>query len=259
MAIAMIAIAPAIAQVAPAQPSGGKPQAKSPAETGGQDLSSQATDPTASLMAMNIISDFTTSYWDGDDSGYTLKFQPVVPFKAWGKSNILRLIVPYQASGPGDEGLKSVSIFDLVILPQKWGRFGIGPVMSLSESGSDASSTFAIGPAVGAVHPVSKRLNIGLFTQNLFADSVAITQLQPIVAFQLGHGWALSAGDLQFTYDWKQGEWTSIPLGAQLGVVQRLGTQPFRFAVNPQWNVRHIEGSDKFKIVVTVTLLAPSG
>jgi hypothetical protein len=38
----------------------GEPQATGDkSQGGGQDSSSQATDPTASLMAMNIISDFT--------------------------------------------------------------------------------------------------------------------------------------------------------------------------------------------------------
>jgi len=50
-----------------------------------------------------------------------------------------------------------------------------------------------------------------------------------------------------------------IPFGAQLGVVQRLGSQPFRFAVTPQWNAAHVEGADQFKIVFTVSMLAPAG
>ena len=137
-------------------------------------------------MSFNLINNFTTSYHGLDDSGYMFKFQPVVPFRAWRTSNILRVVVPYQTSGPGDEGLKSVTIFDLVVLPQKWGRFAIGPVMSLSESTSAAPSKFAIGPAVGAMKPISKKLNVGLFTQNLFASHVGITQIQPIVAYQLG-------------------------------------------------------------------------
>ena len=48
----------------------------------------------------------------------------------------------------------------------------------------------------------SKKFSVGAFTQNLFGTGVAITQLQPVISYQLGHGWALSAGDLQFTYDW---------------------------------------------------------
>ena len=106
--------------------------------------------------------------------------------------------------------------------------------------------------------PLSKKLNIGLFTQNLFATHVGITQLQPIVAYQLGNGWALSAGDLQFTYDWERGGWVSVPIGFQIGKVQRVAGQAMRFALNPQWNLRNVTGADKVQVTFTVTLLAPA-
>ena len=233
--------------------------AQPPAAAGDADeLSRQATDPTASLMSFNFINDVRTSFYGVDDDGFEFRFQPVVPFRAWKTSNILRLVVPYQTDGPGNEGLKSVSIFDLVVLPQKWGRFGIGPVMNLAESESAAESKFSIGPALGAVVPISKKLNVGGFTQNLFASGVAITQLQPIVAYQLGSGWALSAGDLQFVYDWELDEWVSLPLGFQIGKVQRVAGQAMRLSLNPQWNLKDIDGANKAKVVFTVTLLAPA-
>lgn len=222
------------------------------------ELSRQATDPTASLMAFNFINDFRTSFTDADDSGFEFRFQPVVPFRAFKTANILRVVIPYQGSGPGNDGLKDVSIFNLIVLPQKWGRLGVGPVMSLKQSSGDAPSKFAIGPAVGGTGSMSKKLNIGLFSQNLFASEVAVTQLQPIVAYQMGHGWALSAGDLQFTYDWKGGEWVSIPIGFQIGVVRAVGGQPFRFSVNPQWDLADKPGVASSKVVFTVTMLAPA-
>jgi hypothetical protein len=219
-----------VAATAPAQPAAGTPAAKPASDAG--DLSTQATDPTASLMSFNLINAVSASYHGVDDSGYTFKFQPVVPFRAFGVSNILRVVVPYQIDGPGNEGLKSVTIFDLAVLPQ-------------------------IGPAAGAIVPISKTLNVGMFTQNLFASDVAITQLQPIAAYQLGHGWALSLGDLQFTYDWERGGWVNVPVGFQIGVVRAIARQPMRFAINPQWNLRNITGADKAQITFTVTLLAP--
>jgi len=246
---------PVVAGQAPA------PAAAAQAPAGGSDadeLSRQATDPTASLMSFNFAGDVRTAFYGNDDDGFEFRFQPVVPFRAWKVSNILRMTVPYQVDGPGDEGLKGVSIFDLVVLPQSWGRLGFGPVMTLSESASDASSKFSIGPAVGGMHPVSKKLNVGLFNQNLFATGVALSQLQPIVAYQLGSGWALSAGDLQFVYDWELGEWVSIPIGFQIGKVQRVAGQAMRFSLNPQWNLKDITGATKAKVVFTVTLLAPA-
>ena len=63
-------------------------------------LSRRATDPTASPLNFGLINDVTTSYRDREDgtpideNGYPLKFQPVIPFKAWGIANILRMTVP---------------------------------------------------------------------------------------------------------------------------------------------------------------------
>jgi hypothetical protein len=230
-----------------------------PAPQQSEDLSARATDPTAALMSFSFVNDFHTSLYDLDDQGFEFRFQPVVPFRAWGGSNILRIVVPYQGSGPGNEGLKDVSIFDLVIVPQRWGRLAIGPVMSFYQSDSDAESKFAVGPAIGVVKPLSKRLLVGAFSQNLFAAHVGISQIQPVITYQLGHGWALSAGDAQFTYDWERDEWTNVPLGVQIGVVRIVAKQPFRFYVNPQWNFKDITGAVKSKVVFGVTLLAPAG
>jgi hypothetical protein len=38
----------------------------------------------------------------------------------------------------------------------------------------------------------------------------------------------LSAGDLQFAYEWKRGGWVSLPIGFQLGVVRKIAGQAFR-------------------------------
>ena len=236
-----------------------------PAESAQDELSRRATDPTASPPNFGLINDVTTSYRDREDgtpideNGYQLKFQPVVPFKAWGVANILRMTVPYQMSGPGPEGLKDVTIFDLVILPQSWGRLGIGAVGSFAAATSDVSAHATGGPAIGVVVPVSKKLNLGLFNQNLFGNDVAISQIQPIAAYQLGNGWSLSLGDLQWPYDWKRGEFVSMPIGLQLGKVLPVAKQPMRFAVNPQYDMKDLPGAGRFKISFTVTLLLPEG
>ena len=236
-----------------------------PAESAQDELSRRATDPTASPLTFGFINDVTTSYRDLEDgtpideNGYLLKFQPVLPFKAWGVANILRMTVPYQVSGPGPEGLEDLTIFDMVILPQSWGRIGIGAVGSFAAATSDVSAHASAGPAIGVVVPVSKKLNLGLFNQNLFGNDVSISQIQPIAAYQLGSGWSLSLGDLQWPYDWKRGEFVSMPIGVQLGKVQRVAGQPMRFAVNPQYDLKDLPGASRFKVSFTVTLLLPEG
>jgi hypothetical protein len=249
----------AVASVA-AEPTAPPP---APAESERDELSRRATDPTASPLTFGLINDVTTSYRDLEDGtpidedGYQLKLQPVIPFKAWGLANILRMTVPYQVSGPGAEGLEDVTIFDMAILPQSWGRIGIGAVGSFAAATSDVSAHATAGPAIGLVAGVTKKLNLGLFNQNLFGNDVAITQIQPIAAYQLGGGWSLSLGDLQWPYDWKREEFVSMPVGLQLGKVLPVAKQPMRFAVNPQYDLKDLPGGSRFKILFTVTLLLP--
>lgn len=233
------------------------------AQSDDQDLASKATDPTAALMAFNLITGYTGAFHGPEvpgerDDQWTVKFQPVIPFKAFGHNNIMRVILPYQVGGRGDEGLGDVSVFDIVTFDRSWGRFAVGAVASFAGD-DDAPDQFSIGPAVGAVVKMSKKLNVGVFNQNLFADDTAVTQLQPVVAYQLGHGWSLSAGDAQFTYDWKRSRWVNVPIGAQIGKIFKLGSQPMRWSLNPQYNLKDDPGLSEWSVSFTLTMLVPSG
>ncbi len=239
--------------------------AQEPKPSQQEELARRATDPTASPPNFSFIGDWTLSYTDRTDgtpvdgTGFDLRFQPVIPFKAWGASNIFRMTIPYTLSGPGESGLGDVTLFDLVILPQSWGRLGIGFVANVAAKTSDASAKASFGPAIGFVARASPRLNLGVFNQNLFGTGVAVSQFQPIAAVQLGQGWSLSLGDLQWPYDWKRGELLALPIGIQLGKVIPIAGQPMRFAVNPQYDLRPQPGAALFSTLFTMTLLLPEG
>lgn len=228
-------------------------------------LARRATDPTSSPLSFGFINDFGIDYRDLadgtpiDETGYSLRFQPVVPFTAFGIFHIFRMTIPYDVTGPSPEGLGPVTFFDLLVLPQSWGRLGVGVVGSLAPAGSGVADRFTIGPAIGAVIRMSKTLNVGLFNQNLFAGHTALSQLQPIAAYQLGDGWSLSLGDLQWMYDWNRKEILSMPLGLQLGKVQPVAGQPMRFSINPQYDLKDMPGNTRFKLLLTITLLLPDG
>ena len=226
------------------------------------ELSRQATDPTASLMAMNLQSTWIGGYHGAAvpgeaDEAFQFSFRPVIPFTLFDQPNILRLTLPFQAGGRGDEGFGPISLFDLVIFNESRGRWGIGPVMSFDTTG-DAPDAFVIGPAVGGVWQVSKKLSAGLFSQNVFGGDTAVTQIQPVIAWQLGDGWSLSAGDLQFTYDWEASRWVNVPVGFQIGKVTKLGDQPVRFALNPQYNLKSDRGLNEWQVTFTFTALFPT-
>jgi hypothetical protein len=226
------------------------------------ELSRQATDPTASLMALNFQSTYIGGYHGATPAGqaddaFQFAFRPVIPFEVFGKANILRLTVPFQTGGRGEEGFKPISLFDLMVFNEDWGRWGIGPVMTFDTTG-DLPDEFVIGPAVGGVWQVNKKFNVGLFTQNVFWSDTAVTQIQPVIAYQLGNGWSLSAGDLQFTYDWEAARWVDIPIGFQLGKVVKIGGLPSRFSINPQYNLKNDRGLEEWSVTFTYTALFPT-
>ncbi len=227
----------------------------------GEDLSSRASDPTASLMAFNFLGTYTGGFHGGGrglpDDSLSLTFRPAIPFTFLDHPNLLRLTVPYQLGGRGQEGFGPISVFDLFMFNQSWGRWGLGPLLNFDTTG-DLPDSFAAGPAVGAVANLSKKLKVGLFSQNLFAGDTAISQLQPVIAYQLENGWSLSAGDLQYIYDWEARQWLSAPAGFQLGKVTKFGSQPVRLAANPQYNLIDRDGLNEWSVTFTFTALFPT-
>ena len=133
----------------------------------------------------------------------------------------------------------------------------MGAVGSFASSSKETDAHAVGGPAIGLVLPLSRKVNIGLFNQNLFGDGVSISQLQPIFARQLGSGWSLSLGDLQFPYDWDRGEFLALPIGLQLGKVLPIAGQPMRFSINPQYDFKDIPGAGRFSVQFTVQLMLP--
>jgi hypothetical protein len=220
------------------------------------ELAKTASDPTASLMSLNLRYNSVPAFHGIDDDAGAVQFQPVIPFTAWGTKNILRATITYETSGPRGSGLGDVTIFDLLVFDRPWGRFGVGPVMQLLPGRDGNDDTFAIGPAVGFVKSQG-RWTYGLFNQNLFGGDVSISSLQPVLAYQLGNGWAVSSGDAQWTVDWDRGQWVNLPIGLQLSKVGSLGGQAVKWSINPEYNLRDLDGAPEWSIRLGFSLLVP--
>jgi hypothetical protein len=223
-----------------------------------EELARKAVDPTASLMSLNLRYTRIPSFHGTDGSAGTSQFQTVIPFRAWDTSNILRATVNYTNSGPAPGGLSDVTIFNLLVFDKPWGRWGAGPVAQLLPGRDGDADTFAIGPAAGFV-TTSGRWTYGLFNQNPFADDIGISSLQPVLAYQMGDGWALAAGDAQWTYDWERSEFVNLPIGAQLSRVMSVGGQSIKWSINPEYNLRDRQGLPEWTIRLGFQLLVPGG
>ncbi|MBK6427001.1 MAG: hypothetical protein IPF82_12625 [Blastocatellia bacterium] len=227
-------------------------------EAGKGDLAQQATDPTAALLSHTIKTTYSPSHWGIDDDANVVTFQSVIPFKAWGKVNLLRVNVPYTSTGPTSAGVGDVTVVDLMIFKKKAGTIGVGPLVNFRRNRNSDADTFEAGPAFVFIG-TKGRLQFGIFNQNFFSTTTATSSLQPILAYQLGQGWSVSIGDQQILVDWKQPAFVSIPASVQFGKVTTLGGQPVRFFVNPQYNAKNTPGTTKWSVTFGFTILVPQG
>ncbi len=199
------------------------------------DLAQKANDPTAPLMAVQIIDGYTADYYHSleGESANNILLRAAYPYK-WGEYNhIARVSQPINTSTPtGDTGLEDMTLFDMTVFPASWGRFGLGIVGGIPLA--DGHDQWSLGPAIGFVNnSIAKGLNLGLFNQNLFRvageddrPSTKISSLQPILNYSMGDGWNIGTGDIQFIYDWESTQWVSLPLGIQLGKLVKFGQLP---------------------------------
>jgi hypothetical protein len=185
----------------------------------GQSLDQAASDPTASLMSVQIQDLYSGNYHNLDDeSSNTVQLRAAIPFQAFGLNNIARVTLPIVTDSPSGSGVGDMTVFDLVAFDQSWGRWGVGAVMLLP-IGADGLSAekWAIGPAAGftARQP---GLLWGVFNQNLFSfagggrQDVNVSIFQPIFNYSLPDKWSVGTSEMNLVYDWERDDWTALPL-----------------------------------------------
>jgi len=232
-----------------------------------EDLSAQATDPTASLMSFQFLDWYTPSFHGTDDTSNQLVFRAAIPFEMFGRPNIFRVTLPYVTSSPsGHSGLGDTQVFNLTVFGERWGRWGLGLAGSLPTA-RDAlgSDKWTLGPAAGFVNSSNKGFNIGLFAQSFFsfagddaAADVGIVNLQPIFSYQLGGGRSLSLGNSAFVYDTTKSRWASLALGVNYGQVVSLWGQKWRPNVEVDHDFQDRTGTPKVTLRAGFALLLPS-
>ena len=252
-----------IAAFAPAQ---AQDSQSSPAAPGGQSLGQAASDPTASLMSFQI-NDWYTAKFHGldDETANQLVFRAVIPFSTGGFDHIFRATVPFITDHPvADSGLSDSTIFDLVVFDEDWGRWGVGAV-ALLPTGGEASGAekWGLGPALGFTVR-SPGLLWGVFNQNVFTvagdddrEDVNISIFQPILSHRLGAGWSVGVSDMNLTYDWEGGRFSSLPLGAKVSKLLRLAGSPVQFSAQYEHDFAddEIGPADTFRF--TIKFLVP--
>jgi len=219
------------------------------------DLSQKVVDPTASLTTFGIKYNHIEGFHgSGSESANLVQIQPVIPFEAFGVPNILRITATGTLDGPRGSGFNDIAVFNLFIINESWGRWGFGPVMDFIHDPVPGGDSFTAGPAIGAVLNQAK-WTYGMFSQNFFGSNTELSSIQPVVAYQLGGGYSLSAGEAQFTYDWGSGQWVNLPVGLALNKVTEIHGQPIKLSVNPEYNFSDVYGTSQFTIRFGVSLI----
>ena len=209
------------------------------------ELSQKANDPTASLMAVQLIDGYISDFYNTteDKTGNSVSLRAAYPYTMGETKHILRVTQPYTTKSPsGESGFEDMTLFDMALYPASWGRFGVGIVSSIPLA--DGNKQWSVGPAIGFVNnSLVKGVNIGLFNQNLFRiagddnrDYIRISSFQPIINYSIGGGWNIGGGDLQFIYDWSSSQWVSLPVSLQVGKLVKFGNLPVNISTQYQHN-----------------------
>jgi hypothetical protein len=231
----------------------------------GLDLASEIIDPTAALLNVSVLYHWSFEHYASEEAGvavgdsHAITFRPVIPFPAWGATNVLRLSVEYEAeSGSGEAGLGATEIVDVVVIEQSWGRWGPGMVVKLvPHTGAEESADpLQLGPAFAFV-ATPGRWTLGVFNQNLFSEDVQSSRLQPVLGYAVAHTLSLSIGEPQLTWDWSVGKLVALPVGVQLNVVVPILGQPLRLSANPELNLIDEPGAEKWSMIFGVALPVP--
>src|SRR6516165_4963028 len=181
-----------------------------------ENISEKVINPIAFLMRLTLENKYSPSLWDSSGEQNEVEGELVIPFEAFSKQNLARIKILFETSSPdGTHGLSESEIFDLLLFQRRWGTFGAGVTAHLTAETSKSLGAVSPGPAVGAVIKHGK-WKYGFFNQNFLSDTLAQTELQPILAYAFDRKWSAEIGDAQYTYDWKKGRVTSIPLSGQL-------------------------------------------
>lgn len=246
-------------------------------------LADQVNDPTSRLTQFQIKDIYTPSQYGTNAQLNTLQIRPLFALRAFSLMPLEQLVRPTikVVTVPEGKGASTVTVFDdmqlldLLLIPwpntkETGFRWGVGPyfVFPTSSSESTGKGAWQMGPAVAFAYQAIPGLKISALLQQAtsFAytssKSTPVTSLtfQPILSYQLGHGWYLKSSDATWTFNLRHKTATTIPLSAGFGKVWKLAKgYSIDTSGSGEWMVyrQFADQTEQFTLNFQVTLLLP--
>ena len=237
-------------------------------------LAKKTQNPVADLISVPFQNNVNFGVGPHDDVQYILNIQPVIPFKLTEDWNLIsRTIVPliYQpelAPGVGEVfGLGDIQE-SLFLSPAKPGKviWGLGPIFQFPTATDDSlgQGKWGAGPTAVAL-TVHGPWVLGALVNNVWSfagdsDRRDVNQmlLQPFVNYNLPDAWYVVTAPI-ITADWEadgDDRWT-VPIGAGVGKIVRLGKLPVNAQASAYYNVVRPDNAAEWQLRIQIQLLFP--
>ncbi len=257
-------------------------QEPSPVAGGGGDaadsqeaLAKAAQNPIANLISVPLQNNFNFGIGPNDVTAWNLNIQPVIPIHLNEDWNLItRTVIPIINLPSPAPGVRSAfGLGDInpqfYFSPAKPGGliWGIGPTFTFPTATESilGADKWSAGPAVVAL-TIQGHWVIGAVANQQWSfagggnKNVSALLVQPFVNYNLKDGWYLVTAPI-ITANWeadKGDKWT-VPLGAGVGKIFKIGKQSFNSQIQAFYNVEKPEFGSDWGLRFQVQLLFPQG
>jgi hypothetical protein len=237
-------------------------------------LAKAAQNPLSNLITVPFQNNFYFNTGPYEKNAYVLNFQPIVPFAIHEDWNLItRTILPIISmpqlvpGGSRESGIGDLEITALLspAKPGKW-IWGLGPIFQFPTASEDelGAEKWSAGPA-GVLLRMDGPWVYGFLINNIWSfvgddDRSDVNQmlLQPFINYNLPHGWYAVSAPIM-TSNWEAGSgnrWT-VPVGAGLGKILRVGKLPLNLSLQGYYNVEKPDYGPDWDIRLVVQFMFP--
>ena len=245
-----------------------------PAQADQAELAKKAQNPVASMISLPFQNTFNFGLGPYDRTQYILNIQPVVPISLSDNWNLIsRTILPvvYQPDTWAPDG-STGGVGDIqatfFLSPAKAGKviWGAGPVLQLP-TGTNQMLTqgkWGLGPSI-VLLTMPGHWVLGILANNIWSvsgqeDRQEVNQflLQYFINYNLPQGWYLTSAPI-LTANWKaeDGDKWTVPFGAGVGKIFRVGKQPMNGQIAAFYNAEKPAGGPDWSLRIQLQILFP--